>query len=36
VSYIENYVNVVPIIIGAWLGSYCSLKLWKAKKTLTR
>ena len=31
VSYIENLYNLIPIVFGAWLGSYLSVKQWWLK-----
>jgi hypothetical protein len=28
ISYIDNLINLVPIVCGCYLGSYCSVKGW--------
>lgn len=31
IEYIDNFVNLIPILLGGWLGSYLTLKLGKRK-----
>lgn len=31
VSYIDNLINLVPIVVGSYLGSYLSVKKWRKK-----
>jgi putative effector of murein hydrolase len=31
VSYIDSYINIIPIVVGCWCGTFFCLK-WKRKK----
>lgn len=31
IEYIDNLANLIPILLGGWLGSYLTLKLGKRK-----
>ena len=31
IEFIDNFVNLIPILAGGWLGSYLTLKLGKRK-----
>jgi hypothetical protein len=32
INYVKNFINVIPIIVGAWLGTYGILKYEKHQK----